>query len=284
MTIILIIILGFIINYWDIILISITSLILVCLLIFYYIRYSIHKEELNRINFLKNEPIRFTETIDDRLKSRYLESCSKYFDAIAHVHMNWTNRNQKDPHWRDSLEDYIEKYMKNTINEDQYKLVIEILKNNRSQNHITYFERPIIDRSNIISYEYKMKMNDKKNILINEFNQNNMNGLQFEIWCANVLKLSGWDAKVTKASGDQGADIIATKAGVKLAIQCKHYNGSVGNKAVQEINAAKLYYNAHYAIVVAKEKNYTKGAKDLASIVSVKLLSADDIYRIDQFL
>ena len=61
----------------------------------------------------------------------------------------------------------------------------------------------------------------------------------FEHWCKGILLSNGWTARTTQRSGDQGADVVAEKAGIRLIIQCKLYNSSVGNKAVQEAYAAK---------------------------------------------
>ena len=52
----------------------------------------------------------------------------------------------------------------------------------------------------------------------------------------------GWKTQVTKASGDQGCDVLAVKGRARVAIQCKYYSKPIGNKGVQEINAAKSYY------------------------------------------
>ncbi|CAI3924946.1 Endonuclease [Commensalibacter communis] len=98
-----------------------------------------------------------------------------------------------------------------------------------------------------------------------------MNPFDYEVYCAELLNQSGWDAEVTTASGDQGADVIAVKRGVTLIIQCKLYSKPVGNKAVQEVNAAKTFYHAHYAAVVSNAA-YTTSARQLAASTKVALL------------
>ena len=68
-----------------------------------------------------------------------------------------------------------------------------------------------------------------------------MSGEEFESFCAKVLQDNGFEnVNMTKASGDQGVDIIAFKDGVRYAIQCKRYSNSVGNKAVQEVIAGAV--------------------------------------------
>lgn len=92
--------------------------------------------------------------------------------------------------------------------------------------------------------------------------------LDFEGACAAVLRREGWSASTTKGSGDQGADVIAEKDGMKLVLQCKLYTGAVGNKSIQEVISARIYYNADHAAVVCKTC-YTKAAKELAQASNV---------------
>jgi restriction system protein len=100
--------------------------------------------------------------------------------------------------------------------------------------------------------------------------------LDFEGMCAAVLRDSGWDAITTKGSGDQGADVVANFNGKKLVIQCKLYSGSVGNKAVQEILAAKHFYDADIAVVVCNS-DYSKSARQLAQASGVEILTFDEL-------
>lgn len=105
---------------------------------------------------------------------------------------------------------------------------------------------------------------------------NEISPTEFEELCASVLRSEGWDASTTKGSGDQGADVIASKNGTKLVIQCKLYSGSVGNKAVQEAIAAKAYYQANLAAVVTNSY-FTPGAKELANAAGVILMDNFDL-------
>lgn len=101
-------------------------------------------------------------------------------------------------------------------------------------------------------------------------------GLEFEFWVAESLQKFGWETKLTTGSGDQGVDIIASRDGVKLAIQCKRYQGKIGNKAVQEIVAGSKYHDARFALVITNSE-YTSSAKSLAKVHGVHLLHVNDI-------
>lgn len=82
--------------------------------------------------------------------------------------------------------------------------------------------------------------------------------------------------ELTQATGDQGADIILSSPSRKIAIQAKFYSGPVGNAAVQEVFAAKAYYEADECIVVTPS-SYTASAKLLASKTGVILATDYDI-------
>ena len=98
-----------------------------------------------------------------------------------------------------------------------------------------------------------------------------MSGIEFEEYCANLLRKNGYeDVEVTCGSGDQGIDVLATKDFVKYGIQCKCYSSPVGNKAIQEAYAGKLFYGCHVAIVLTNNV-FTPSAIDLADKTGVIL-------------
>jgi predicted RecB family endonuclease len=98
-----------------------------------------------------------------------------------------------------------------------------------------------------------------------------MDGHIFELFCAELLRKNGFvEVYVTKGSGDQGVDVLASKDGVKYAIQCKNYSTALGNTPIQEAYAGKTYYNCHVAVVMTNS-NFTPKAKDLASSTGVLL-------------
>ena len=103
---------------------------------------------------------------------------------------------------------------------------------------------------------------------------------ELELQVATVVgALPGWKAEATRSSSDQGADVIATSpAGVKIAVQVKHYRSPVGNKAVQEIVASKAFYRAEHAVVVTSGPGYTRSALELARVNNVRLWQATDLF------
>lgn len=101
-------------------------------------------------------------------------------------------------------------------------------------------------------------------------------GLEFENYLKNLFKKLGYNVEMTKASGDQGADLIISKEGVKTAVQAKFYSSKVGNKAVQEVVSAIKYYNVDYGMVVTNNY-YTSSAIDLAYANNITLIDGDNL-------
>ncbi|MFC3169105.1 restriction endonuclease [Paracoccus fontiphilus] len=104
-------------------------------------------------------------------------------------------------------------------------------------------------------------------------------GHEFERWVADRLELHGWRADVTSGSGDQGIDIIARRDGKKIGIQCKRYDGAVGNKAVQEAFSGRAFHRVDTAVVITTGY-YTESARALARRTGVHLLHVKDIPRL----
>lgn len=101
--------------------------------------------------------------------------------------------------------------------------------------------------------------------------QEEMSGLEFEQYFSGLLVKNGYtNVKVTKKTGDFGADVIADLGGVKYAFQCKYYSSPVGVDAVYQVNAAKTIYGAHVA-VAATNSVFTKPAQIAAENLKVIL-------------
>ncbi len=99
--------------------------------------------------------------------------------------------------------------------------------------------------------------------------------IDFEKHVAETYRRSGYNVQLTRGSGDQGLDIIASAANQKLGVQCKRYTGVVGNDAVQQAFAGKSYYSCGAAIVVTTG-DFTPSARDLARKLNVQLVSGKE--------
>lgn len=102
------------------------------------------------------------------------------------------------------------------------------------------------------------------------------NGIDFEYWVADRLNERNWLAQVTQGSGDQGVDVVAKIGTLRVAVQCKLYTGSVGNKAVQEVLAGMSFFDLDRGAIISTG-NYTKSAHALAKKNNILLLAPEDI-------
>jgi restriction system protein len=123
-----------------------------------------------------------------------------------------------------------------------------------------------------ILYQRKYERLSKSGIL----DIDKMSGTQFEEYLAVLFQNRGYKVKITKTSGDYGADLIIKKGSITTVIQAKRYSSKVGIKAVQEIHASMKYYNAERSMVVTN--NYFTGpAIKLAAANEVELINRDKL-------
>jgi restriction system protein len=98
-----------------------------------------------------------------------------------------------------------------------------------------------------------------------------MSGIEFEELMTQFFRSIGYKAQMTKASGDQGVDLLLQKDGRRTAVQLKRYSKPVGNKAVQEALAGMMFYKTQEAWVVTTS-SFTKAAVELANGTGVRLV------------
>lgn len=132
---------------------------------------------------------------------------------------------------------------------------------------------------NFIEYHNKRKTHNKTTVV--DFNT--MTGIDFENYLSQALKQHGFNVSGTPVTGDQGADLIATKDNKIYVIQAKRYSGVVGNKAIQEAVAAKSFYNGDIA-AVATNSTFTSAAKTLARKNKVILVDKSELPKIYSLL
>lgn len=104
-------------------------------------------------------------------------------------------------------------------------------------------------------------------------------GFIFEHEIAEKLKGQGFaHVKVTKASRDYGADILAFKDGLEYVVQCKKYRGTVGFNAVKDIATAMDIYQADRGILVC-DTSFSKSAHKAVEMIDkpIELMGLEEI-------
>ena len=132
-------------------------------------------------------------------------------------------------------------------------------------------------KEKIKSSEIQQKLRTKQHRRVNKYTINDvdlMTGAEFEEFVGSLFKKMGYSSRVTKQSGDQGLDVIASKNGTKIGIQAKCYSGTVGNSAVQEAVAGKSFYSCDKVIVITNNY-FTPAAIELAQSNDVILWNRD---------
>lgn len=138
---------------------------------------------------------------------------------------------------------------------------------------------PVLDENEIISdeQEWRRVRAGLTPIEAELIKVDAMEGHDFEYWCAELLKKTGFEnVEVTQGSGDQGVDVLAEKSGIKYAIQCKCYSSDLGNAPVQEVNAGKAIYHCHIGAVMTN-RYFTAGARQAAEANNILLWDRDSI-------
>lgn len=106
-----------------------------------------------------------------------------------------------------------------------------------------------------------------------------LDGWDFEEEVAKVFRLNGYNAKVTKKTGDGGIDILMYKDGKKIIAQCKHYTSPVAVSVARELNGIKEDFKADKLILVASS-GVTDSCKDfIKNKPYFKILDLEDIIR-----
>lgn len=126
-----------------------------------------------------------------------------------------------------------------------------------------------LDQKKFINFKNRLK-EQKAEIRYSIDDVDLMDGQEFERFLSQLFARIGYKTEVTKASGDQGIDIIAEKNGKRFGIQAKCYSRTVGNSAIQEAVSGKAFYNLNKVIVVTNNF-FTDSALQLAQVNGVIL-------------
>lgn len=107
-----------------------------------------------------------------------------------------------------------------------------------------------------------------------------LDGWEFEEEVAKVFRLNGYKVRVTKKTGDGGADIIMYKDDLKYIVQCKHYKNPIPVAFMRELNGIMDDFGADMAIMVASS-GATKQAEDFIENKKAyfRILDLEDIIR-----
>jgi tetratricopeptide (TPR) repeat protein len=93
---------------------------------------------------------------------------------------------------------------------------------------------------------------------------------QFEHEVAMWMTRAGYQARVTQPSHDGGVDVLATRNGEKIVVQCKRWDRPVGPDKVRELAGSRSDWKADRALLVTTS-DFTKAAVDTAQRLDIEL-------------
>lgn len=81
------------------------------------------------------------------------------------------------------------------------------------------------------------------------------------------------------ATGDFGVDLIATRDGVRTAVQCKRAARAVNGAAIQQVVAGAAVHDCSTTMVVSNHR-YTRAAEQLAEVHDCVLVDRTRLARL----
>jgi hypothetical protein len=103
-----------------------------------------------------------------------------------------------------------------------------------------------------------------------------LDGRSFEVEAGSVFTRRGYAVRRVGGSGDQGVDLLLTKGGVTIAVQCKAHRNPVGPAAIRDLYGA-MTHHGHPEAWILSTAGFTRGAKAFAAGKPIKLLTVDHL-------
>ncbi|WP_332633849.1 restriction endonuclease [Halalkalibacter flavus] len=126
----------------------------------------------------------------------------------------------------------------------------------------------------------KKKRFDVSKISITDIDR--MSGHDFEDYLYVLFVALGYDETfLTKKSRDFGADLLfRDRLDAQTVVQAKRITEKIGLDAIQEIYAAKAYYDANQAIVITSANDVSDPCRKLAAATKVRILAREDLIEV----
>lgn len=102
--------------------------------------------------------------------------------------------------------------------------------------------------------------------------------LEFEEAVAALYRKLGWKTRVTSQSNDRGKDVIATKDGIKILIECKRYSTDkrIGRPPLQKLFAAMAEERATRGVLVTTA-DFAGTAAEYAGRNKIELVNGEEL-------
>jgi HJR/Mrr/RecB family endonuclease len=144
-------------------------------------------------------------------------------------------------------------------------------------NHFPFKPPDRIDRSMVLLLsEFLGSGNAYPSLLAVADEVRKMGGIEFEHWVAELFKRAGFQVEVTQASGDHGVDLWVTKEGVLVAVQCKRWDGALGEPVLRDLFGSMISGGAQSGCAVTTG-SFTAQAEQFAKGKPLHLIGFDSL-------
>jgi hypothetical protein len=106
-----------------------------------------------------------------------------------------------------------------------------------------------------------------------------MDGVEFEHWVGDLFRRAGFEVDITQASGDHGVDLWARMQGRLVAVQCKRWDGAVGEPVVRDLYGAMTAGHAHAGCLVTTG-SFTTQAHQFSKDKPLHLMAFDSLMEV----
>ena len=103
-----------------------------------------------------------------------------------------------------------------------------------------------------------------------------MDPIDFEHYCAWLYQKEGYTVEETATSGDEGIDLLLSKRGKKVVVQCKRYSGNVGQPVVRDLYGAMFHVAATEAHLCTTGR-ISRQAESWAAGKPIELIDGHDM-------
>jgi restriction system protein len=103
-----------------------------------------------------------------------------------------------------------------------------------------------------------------------------LRSVEFEEFLAQVFRLLGYEVRLTRRTGDHGADLILRHGNIAIAVQAKGYADPVGPDPIREALMGKNMYRCQYCMAITNSR-FTSAAYVEANCIGCVLIAGDQM-------
>ena len=100
--------------------------------------------------------------------------------------------------------------------------------------------------------------------------------IEFELFCGYLYRRSGYRVSTTAAAGDEGVDLFLRRGVQRVVVQCKRYQGTVGQPTVRDLYGTMQHNGANAAVLVTTGR-FSRAAEQWAADKAIQLVDGHDL-------